>query len=109
MVKTIFSSIFFVVASYASSYENTCVKCHTKLPVEIDKFFYRYLLKYSSEKRVKESLSEYLQNPSEEKSVMPESFIARFGIKEKSVLTQKELQEAIDIYWERYKVFGKLK
>ena len=40
---------------------------------------------------------------------MPEAFIKRFGIKKPTKLTTKELEEALDTYWEKYKVFGKLK
>ncbi len=90
-------------------YETTCIACHNKLPVSIDKYFYRYLLKYSSEKNVKSSMLSYLKNPTEEKTIMPEAFISRFGIKKRTSLSDKELKEAVNTYWETYKVFGKLK
>lgn len=100
---------FLQAAKTKNVYENNCVKCHKKLPVSIDKYFYRYLLKYSSEKNVKNSLREYLQNPTVDTTVMPEAFVKRYGIKKKTTLTDEELRKAIDIYWEKYKVFGKLK
>ena len=90
-------------------YEQNCIKCHRKLPVSIDKYFYRYLLKYSSEDRVKESMFRYLKKPSKDMTIMPEAFIKRFGVKKKTKLSDKKLYEALDIYWEKYKVFGKLK
>jgi hypothetical protein len=97
-------------ATFANSvYETNCVSCHAKIEVSIDKYFYRYLLKYSSEREVKAALKEYLNNPQKEKSVMPESFIARFGVKAKTTLNEAELEYAIDEYWQKYKVFGKLK
>ena len=40
---------------------------------------------------------------------MPDAFINRFGIKDKTKLNDEKLKEALDIYWEKYKVFGKLK
>jgi len=79
------------------------------MPVKIDKFFYRYLLKYSSERSVKASLFEYLKNPTKEKSILPEGLLNRFGVKDKTTLSDKELKKAIDAYWEEYKVFGKLR
>ena len=109
MVRSIILAFLIVSSSCGNIYETNCVACHKKLPVEIDKFFYRYLLKYSSERQVKKFLVEYLQNPSKQRSVMPESFIARFGIKKETALSEKELKEAVDIYWGKYKVFGKLK
>ena len=93
----------------ADIYKENCISCHKKLPVSIDKYFYRYLLKYSSEKDVKNKILNYLKNPSKEKSVMAKAFISRFGVKQKSLLSEKELTDAVDSYWDRYKVFGKLK
>lgn len=114
MVKIIFSIIILISFVNAKDkkqniYERTCVKCHKKLPVSIDKYFYRYLLKYSSQKDVNKAMFTYMQNPSKELTIMPEAFIKRFGIKKKTKLNSKQLQEALDIYWEKYKVFGKLK
>ena len=93
----------------ASVYEKNCIGCHKKIPVSIDKYFYRYLLKYSSETNVKNSIKTYLQNPSKEKTVMADAFINRFGIKQKTILSEKHLNEAINEYWQKYKIFGKLK
>ena len=78
--------IFFVFISqvHGSVYTQNCIACHKKIPVSIDKYFYRYLLKYSSEKKVKHAIKSYLQNPSQEKTVMANAFINRFGIKNKS-------------------------
>ena len=94
---------------HAGVYQKNCVACHKTLPVSIDKYFYRYLLKYSSEKDVKAAMLHYLQNPAKKKSVMAEAFISRFGVKKKSRLTKRELTKALNVYWGRYKVFGKLK
>ena len=100
---------FLQAAKIKTVYEKNCIKCHRKLPVSIDKYFYRYLLKYSSETNVKESMFSYLKKPNKKMTNMPEAFIKRFGIKRKTKLSDKKLNEALDIYWEKYKVFGKLK
>ena len=115
MVKKYLLIALFSIFTFASEknetsiYETDCVKCHKRLPVTIDKYFYRYLLKYSSETMVKQTMFEYLKDPSKDKTIMAESFITRFGIKKKSKLSDEKLNEAIDIYWNKYKVFGKLK
>ncbi|MFK5938633.1 MAG: hypothetical protein QM497_09600 [Sulfurimonas sp.] len=93
----------------ADVYKTNCVSCHNKLPVSIDKYFYRYLLKYSSQREVKKMMYTYLKAPSKESSVMGESFLSRFGIKKKSSLKNTQLKQAINQYWTKYKVFGKLK
>ncbi len=106
--KLLIAVIIFNTYSFASSYEKNCVACHNNMIVSIDKFFYRYLLKYSSEKNVKSSLAEYLKNPNKDNTIMPNAFIKRYGIKEKTTLNDDELIEAINEYWDIYKVFGKL-
>lgn len=108
MVKVLLILITVLVLN-ATVYKNNCLKCHNELPVSIDKYFYRYLLKYSSSKDVKSSLYKYLKEPSAKTTVMPKAFIKRFALKDKSQLTELELKNAIDTYWEEYKVFGRLK
>ncbi|MBE0491556.1 MAG: hypothetical protein IBX44_04850 [Sulfurospirillum sp.] len=109
MVKVFIIFLALHVGLFGGIYESNCVQCHEKLPVGIDKFFYRYLLKYSSQEQVKASLSAYLKNPTQDKSILQEALLARFGIKEKTTLSDPQLQKAIDAYWETYKIFGKLK
>ncbi|MGJ0377393.1 hypothetical protein [Aliarcobacter cryaerophilus] len=107
----IFLCLSFVFASSnpKNIYERNCVTCHNRIPVSIDKYFYRYLLEYSSEKDVKEAMFEFLKNPIKEKSLMSESIIKRFGLKKKTRLSDTELKEALDIYWSEYNLFDKLK
>ena len=109
MVRVLLVFVLLFSILDADIYEKNCVSCHQNIPVSIDKYFYRYLLKYSSEKSVKSAMIEYIKNPRESSSVMPEAFISRFGIKDRSSLSEEELLKAIDIYWDKYKVFGKLK
>ena len=90
-------------------YEQNCLSCHKELAVKIDKFFYRYLLKYSSEMEVKRAMSQYLKNPKAENSIFVDGLINRFGVKKKTTLSDAELQEALNSYWDKYKVFDKLK
>ncbi len=109
MGKLVLSVVLLFSILNADIYKDNCISCHKKIPVSIDKYFYRYLLKYSSERSVKEAMTSYLKEPSKDKTVMAEAFIKRFGIKKKTKLTDEQLQKALDIYWEKYKVFGKLK
>jgi hypothetical protein len=90
-------------------YERRCVPCHKDLPTSLGQMFKEYLLIYSSEKFVKAGLKHYLRNPSKSISAMSDLFIDTYGIKKKTTLTPEELDEAIDIYWEKFKVFDKLK
>ncbi len=110
MVKICLNIILFSVIINANNiYETNCVACHKKIPVTIDKYFYRYLLKYSSKTNVKAAMKNYLKIPTKQHTIMPDAFINRFGIKKPTKLDDKQLDEAIEIYWDKYKVFGKLK
>ena len=96
-------------AEAKSLYERHCVSCHEGMTITLDKFFYRYLLKYSSEENVKKALETYLKEPKAENSILDASVINRIGIKKRTNLTDKELKEALDEYWSLYSVFGKLR
>ena len=100
---------FLHVAVFAGVYADNCVECHKEMPVKIDKFFYRYLLKYSSEDNLKTALTSYLKNPTREKTILQEGLLNRFGVKKRTTLNDIQLKKAVDEYWEIYKVFGKLK
>ena len=110
MVKEIV--LFIVLTSGLFSqdaYERNCVGCHKDLPTTLQQMFKAYLQAYSGEENVKAVLKHYLRHPSKSISVMSELFIDSYGIKKKSRLNEKELNEAIDIYWDKFKVFNKLK
>jgi hypothetical protein len=95
--------------SAQNAFDRNCVECHKSLPTTLQQMFKEYLQTYSGEENVKAGLKHYLRYPNKSISVMSELFIDSYGIKQKSILSQKELDEAIDIYWERFKVFDKLK
>ncbi|NOQ32398.1 MAG: hypothetical protein GQ570_14910 [Helicobacteraceae bacterium] len=108
MVKVILL-LLSVTILYADIYVKNCLPCHQKQPVSIENYFYKYLLHYSSEEDVKSAMVSFLKDPTKESSVMPSKFIDQFGIKSKTTLNEKELQQAVNIYWKKYTVFGKLK
>ena len=110
MVKKIILSLSLMFCfANANIYEDNCVKCHEQLPISIDRYFYNFLLVYSSEVDMKNAIMSYLQYPAIETSVMPDEYLKEFGIKEKTTLSKYQLKEAVDIYWQKYKIFGKLK
>ena len=92
-----------------NAYEKYCVECHKKLPTSLQRMFMRYLLVYSGEKNMKAGLRHYLRYPSKEISVMSTLFIDNYGIKKRTKLTKSKLNEALNIYWDKFKVFQKLK
>ena len=67
-----------------------------------------YSIHYTKLYEVKAALRHYMRYPSKDISVMPDIFLDTYGVKEKLSISDRQLREAIDIYWEKYKVFGKL-
>jgi hypothetical protein len=105
----LFVSLISNLSAYENIYERKCVPCHRDLPTSLQEMFKGYLLVYSSEKFVKAGLKHYLRNPSRSISVMSDLFLDTYGVKKPTSLSAKELDRAIDIYWEKFKVFDKLK
>jgi hypothetical protein len=107
--KTVLLLMLTLLMNGEDAFERNCVACHSKLPATLQEMFKRYLLVYSGEKNVKAGIKHYLLYPNRDISVMSDLFISTYGIKEPTRLDEKELDEAIDIYWDRFKVFDKLK
>lgn len=110
MVKKIV--IILLLSSFVQAqniYERNCIPCHKNMPTSLEQMFMSYLAAYSGEKNVKTILKYYLNNPSKSLSLMSDLFVDTYGIKKATKLNSKELDEAINIYWEKFKVFDKLK
>ena len=107
----IFILLFVIVLSSNASdvYEKNCIKCHALLPFSLRDMFMRYLAAYGGENNVKVGLDHYFHYPSKDISVMPIEFLNSYGINHHSKINDRELKQAIDIYWEKYKVIGRLK
>jgi len=110
MVKLLLIILLINTLSYSQDvYEKYCVDCHKDLPTSLQRMFMNYLLVYGGEKNLKAGLKHYLKYPSKHISVMSDLFIESYGIKEKTTLSDEVLDEVLDIYWDKFKVFNKLK
>ena len=107
MVKTIFILLFLVTFSSANSFEKNCLECHAN-DFQLYMFMKKYSLKYSSERLIKESIFEYLKNPTFKASVLPFGYLNRFGIKDKTQLADEELKKMIDIYYKQYNIKSRI-
>ena len=96
----------YVKRTKENSFDKNCMICHKQMSLTMQKIFMRYLLKYSSEVSVKSAMIDFLKNPNYFTSALRKDQIARYGLKNRSNLSDKELKEAIDIYWDKYKVFS---
>ena len=93
----------------SDAYERNCVECHSRLPMSLQKMFMEYLSVYSGEKNTKAALKHFMRFPRKDTSLMSTLFLKNFVLKKPLKISEKELNEAIDIYWERYKVIDKLR
>jgi len=112
MIRTILLLGALSISSLAQQetiYEQNCIPCHRYQPASLEKMFMTYLKTYSGELSLKASLKEFLKNPNEKDSLMSAIFLDRFSVKDKSLLSDQELDEALNKYWELYNVQGKLK
>ena len=106
--KLVLISCIVIPIFAADAYEKNCIKCHEELPMSLQRMFMNYLLVYSGEKNTKAALKHYLRYPMRDTSVMSDLFLKNFKVKKPTHISDEELNEAIDIYWEKYKVIGKL-
>ena len=103
--------VFLTLAVDAKSnvYEEVCVKCHRYQPATLEKMFMLYLKTYSVELSFKVSLKEYLQNPTEKKSLIGSAFIKNFSVKGVTELNDTQINEALNTYWDLYNPKDNLK
>ncbi|HHO42231.1 MAG TPA: hypothetical protein ENN12_02620 [Epsilonproteobacteria bacterium] len=106
--KILFLLLLSGFALAENAYEKHCIPCHVSLPSSLQNMFMKYLAAYGGENNVKVGLRHYFRYPARDISVMPDLFIDRYGIKEPLEIDEEELREAINIYWEKYKVIGRL-
>lgn len=110
MVKMLIVAISMTLSlSGKNAYEKHCVQCHRELPMTLQRMFMSYLSVYGGEKNTKAALKYFMRHPRKDTSTMSELFLKNFAVKEPLVITDQALNEAIDIYWETYKVIGKLR
>ncbi len=111
MAKQIIIILFSVQMLFGmdTHYERNCVTCHQAYKFDLRLLFFKYLLKYSSENEVKAALIYFLKSPDIHTSVMTNHYIKHYGLKKKSTLSDSQLKRAIDTYWEKYTVLGKIR
>jgi len=109
MVKIIYLLILVTVISYGSQgFEDACAKCHRAKDLPNEVIYKRYLLKYSSNQKIKEAIAHYLKNPKVENTIMPAQFITIFGLKEASTLSDDVLNNYVDEFINRYDIKRKI-
>ena len=88
--------------------EINCLHCHQEQQIPSNLISKRYLMHYSTDKRVEEAMFKYLKDPKKEHSIMPAPFFSKFPMKEKSMLDDVSLKQNIKVFFEKYNMKKKL-
>jgi hypothetical protein len=88
--------------------QETCLRCHQKEQIPDELMYRRYLMKFSTEGKMKEMMMKYLKNPKTEHSIMPSPFFLKFPMKVALPLEDEILEKNIDAFLEYYDVKKKL-
>ncbi len=90
------------------AFDRVCVGCHARKKISLRKTFMNALLVYSGRENMKAGLKYFLRHPRRDSSVMGEAFLDAHGLAKPLNIDDKTLDEALDRYWNRYTVQGKL-
>jgi len=111
MVKIVFiwsAFILFVSANTEDqaikNLEINCLSCHTQQQIPNQLIYRRYLMKYSTDKRMEEAMFTYLRHPDKENSIMPPQFFLKFPMKEKLELDETVLRMNIREYLKKFNI-----
>ena len=88
--------------------QQQCLHCHQQQQIPSSLIYKRYLMKYSTEKRMEDAMFAYLKNPSKIFSIMPAPFFLKFPMKEKSELDERTLRSHIQAYLKKYDIKKRL-
>jgi len=111
IIKSLLISTLFIttlIAEAPSSLQKNCLDCHVEQKIPSELIHRRYLLKYSTNKKIKEMLFSYLKKPNKESSIMPKQFFLKFPQKEALDLNDTILSKNIDTYLDYFDVKKKL-
>ena len=86
------------------SIDKTCLSCHIQQQIPNGLIYRRYLMQYSTDRRMEEAIFKYLKNPSKETSIMPPQFFLKFPMKEKLQLDDRKLHDSIKKYLKKFDI-----
>ncbi len=111
MVKIVFIWFLFILFVSANTeyqaiknLEINCLSCHTQQQIPNQLIYRRYLMKYSTDKRMEEAMFTYLRHPDKENSIMPPQFFLKFPMKEKLELDETVLRTNIREYLKKFNI-----
>jgi len=116
MGKIILTFAFVTMCAYAqelqtqdSALQQNCISCHQEHQIPSFLIYKRYLMKYSTAKRMEDAMTVYMKDPSKEHSIMPAPFFLKFPMKVKTDLRDVSLRKNIQSYLEMFDIKKKLR
>jgi len=98
MVKILFYLLIVVVLG--ADTKNSCLACHEKNQIPDELIYKRYLMKYSTDKNIKNAIISYLKNPDQKNSIMPSVFFSKFPMKKKIDINESIDSEVLEYLYE---------
>jgi hypothetical protein len=89
-------------------FDRECVACHVEKKVSLRTTFMNALLVYSGKENMKAGMKYFLRHPRRDSSVMGEAFFETHTLEKPIAIDDATLDRALEIYWKRYTVQGKL-
>ncbi len=110
MAKIVFMIYLVVVFADAKEIDldQNCLSCHQNHQIPDEMIYKRYLVKYSTDKRMQDAIYNYLKEPNKDHSIMPKLFFTKFPMKPKIDLKDDILKSSIMKYIEKYDIKKRL-
>jgi len=88
---------------------NSCLNCHTKQKIPSELIYRRYLMRYSTDKKMQKRILAYLKKPTPSNSIMPKQFFLKFPMKKRLDINGSILERDIKGYLDYFNIKNKLK
>lgn len=105
----LFCIITIGLVAQANTLEQTCLACHKREQIPSELIYKRYLMNFSSQKRIEREMFLYLKNPQKSASIMPAQFFLRFPMKSALTLDDDSLKKQIKAYIENFDIKKKIR
>ena len=94
--------------SQSDTLEAQCLKCHQEQQIPDSLIYRRYMMTYSTNRRMEEAILTYLKAPEASRSIMPKPFFLKFPMKETLHMDKDVLRRYVRAYLEKYDLKKKL-
>ncbi len=98
------ATTLFAESNNRDDLEKNCLACHKRQQIPSSLIYKRYLLKYSSNEKIKEAIFHYLKEPRKEHSIMPKPFFLKFPMKKRVKLDDETLKDNISAYLKKFDI-----